>query len=432
MTDTWRNWGGTEAAVPRAVERPGSVAEVVHLVQRARAEGRLLRPIGSSHSFSGIGVPADIQVQLGSLSGLVAVDGARVTLRAGTPLHEIPGLLAPYGLAMANLGDIDRQTISGATSTGTHGTGAHFGGISTQIVGATVVDGAGEVRTLTETDSELAGVALGLGALGIVVDLTLQCVPEFSLQAVESTITVDDAIASFLDRVAIEDHYEFYWFPHTDRALTKTNTRLAADAARSGPGSVRRYVDDELLSNRMFGALCAIGSRIPALVPTIATLSGNALSERTFTDISTKVFASQRRVRFREMEYALALEDVPAALTQLRKMIDANGHRVSFPIEVRAAAADDLMLSTASGRASGYIAVHRYHRDDPESSAAYFADVEEIMISFGGRPHWGKMHTRDAEYLRSVYPRFDEFLALRERFDPYRLFANDYLLRVLG
>jgi hypothetical protein len=249
------------------------------------------------------------------------------------------------------------------------------------------------------------------------------------MRAQEGPEPIDEVIDSFLEKVARHDHYEFYWFPHTGFALTKTNTRLAADTPRTGPGAVRRYIDDEVVSNGLFRVMCEVGARFPRVVPRANSLAGKALSPRTYTDTSTRVFVSARRVRFREMEYAIPLDRVPQALNDVRDMIGRARFRVSFPIEVRAAASDDLMLSTASGRDSGYIAVHRYHGDRVDG---YFDEVERIMVDHGGRPHWGKMHTRDARYLRSVYPRFDEFLSIREDLDPERVFANPYLAAVIG
>ncbi|MGB3699038.1 MAG: D-arabinono-1,4-lactone oxidase [Gordonia sp. (in: high G+C Gram-positive bacteria)] len=431
---TWSNWGGTAHCAPSRLLMPQSVDELAADVHAAAERGETVKPVGAGHSFSEIAVAPGVQVSMSGFQGLrsVDVDRRRVTLGAGTHLHQLPGLLDPLGLAMTNLGDIDRQTISGATSTGTHGTGGRFGGISTQICGATLVDGDGRVRTLGEDDPDLKAVALGLGALGVLTEVTLQLVDAFAIEAVEAPADADETIDGFLERVATVDHYEFYWFPHTTCALTKTNTRLPAGTPASGPGRVRRYIDDELLSNGLFRVLCTLSATAPAVVPAINQLSGRALSARTYTDRSDKIFISNRDVRFREMEYAIDLAAVPEVLRELRATINRRRHRVSFPIEVRAAAADDLMLSTASGRASGYIAVHRYHRDDSRSAQAYFRDVEDIMTAHGGRPHWGKMHTRDADYLRSVYPRFDDFLAVRDRFDPNRTFANPYLTHTLG
>lgn len=427
----WRNWSGNQSATT-AVATPDSVDAVAELVATAAADGTRIKPIGSGHSFTGIGVPEGIQLDMSALRGVVGVDGHRVTLRAGTRLHEIPALLAPFVLGMRNLGDIDRQTITGATSTGTHGTGLNFGGISTQIVGAKIVTGTGDVVTLTSDDDELRAVALGLGALGVIVELTIECVDAFSLRAHDEPLDLDDAVGGFLDRVESFDHHEFYWFPHTRRALAKTNTRLPADATPSGPGAVRRYIDDDLISNKIYGVVCELGRRAPTVVPTLNRVASHALSERTYVAPSAEVFASIRDVRFREMEYAVELPAVAEVLNEIEKLIARKGYRISFPVEVRAAAADDLMLSTASGRTTGYIAVHRYHRDDPADISAFFADVEEIMVAHHGRPHWGKLHTRDAEYFRAVYPQFDDFLAVRDKYDPSRVFSNDYLRRVLG
>lgn len=431
---TWTNWGGTAHCAPSRLVVPQSVDELAAAVRAAAERGETVKPVGAGHSFSEIAVAPGIQIGMSGFQGVRAVDAdrKRITLGAGTHLHQIPAMLEPLGLAMTNLGDIDRQTVSGATSTGTHGTGGAFGGISTQIRGVTLVDGTGQVRTVGEDDPDLKAAALGLGALGVLTDVTLQLVDAFAIEAVEAPADADETIDGFLDRVASVDHYEFYWFPHTTRTLTKTNTRLPAGTPANGPSKIRRYIDDELLSNGMFRVLCTLSATQPRVVPAINQVSGRALSARTYTDRSDKIFISARNVRFREMEYAIPLEAVPEALRELRATINRRRHKVSFPVEVRAAAADDLMLSTASGRASGYIAVHRYHRDDVRDSEAYFRDVEDIMVAHGGRPHWGKMHTRDAEYLRSVYPEFDDFLAVRNHFDPNRTFANPYLRQTLG
>ncbi len=431
---TWTNWGGTAHCQPTRLIAPHTPSELAADIAAAAERGETVKPVGAGHSFSEIAVAPGIQVSMANLGGLIDIDPQRrrVTLGAGTHLFQIPALLDPHGLAMANLGDVDKQTITGATSTGTHGTGLRFGGISTQIVGAELIDGHGQLHSFGEDAPELPAVALGLGALGVVTQLTLQCVDAFAMRAHEAPASADEAIDTFLQRCADEDHYEFYWFPHTDCALTKTNTRMPADTPVSGPGKVRRYIDDEFLSNGVYRALCALSTAVPRVVPSLNQVSGRALSERTYTDVSHKVFISNRNVRFREMEYAVPLAAVPEALRELRAMINRRRHKVSFPVEVRAAAADDLMMSTASGRDSGYIAVHRYHRDDPVAATHYFRDVEDIMVAHGGRPHWGKMHTRDADYFAEAYPRFSEFLALRDRFDPRRTFANPYLNQVLG
>ena len=429
----WRNWARTESVRPQRVEFPPTVAAVQRAVVAAAAQRIPVKAVGAGHSFTGIAVAPGALLELRDLSGLVSVDvdRGRVTLLAGTRLHRVPALLAPFGLAMENLGDIDRQSIAGAISTGTHGTGARFGGLAAQVVGATLVTASGDLLTVSEDENPelVPAVALGLGALGVLVDVTLQCVPAYVLHAMEQPEPLDDVLMALDDRVAAADHFEFYWFPHTDRAMTKTNMRLPESAPRHPLSPVGKWVDDTLVGSGLHQIACSTGRAIPALVPTINRVSARIWGDREFTDASARVFATSRSVRFREMEYALPAANIRPAFEALRALIDDRGWRIGFPVEVRFAAADDRWLSTAHGRASGYIAVHRYWREDPTE---YFEEVEQIMLAFEGRPHWGKMHTLEAAALRERLPRFDDFVALRDRLDPERLFRNPYLDRVLG
>lgn len=430
-TKTWRNWGRSQQARPAYVARPTSVEQVVEVLAFARERGLRVKAIGAGHSFTAIAAGDGIQLDISAIDGLLAVDGNRVTLGAGTNLYQLPALLDPLGLALTNMGDIDRQTLAGATSTGTHGTGHRFGGLATQIVAATLVTAAGELLHVSETENAelLPAVRLGLGALGILVELTIECVPSFKLHAVEKPEPLQQVLDNWLERTAAVDHFEFYWFPHTDTALTKTNTRLPVEAPSKLQNPIGRWVDDQLMSNGVFAVTCGIGTAVPRLIKPINHLADRLVAEREFTDLSHRVFVAPRSIRFREMEYALPVEHVPAALRAINELIEKNDWRISFPVEVRVAAADENWMSTAYGRQSGYIAVHRYYREDP---TAYFEGVEAIMKTFDGRPHWGKMHFRDAASLRETYPRFNDFVAVRDRLDPERLFANSYLERVLG
>jgi L-gulono-1,4-lactone dehydrogenase len=425
----WQNWGRSESATPARVVAPRSVDEVVAAITDARRDGLRVKPIGAGHSFTGIAVAPGVQLTMSGLSGVLGVSGDRVTLAAGTHLHELPALLAPYGLAMENLGDIDAQTISGATSTGTHGTGARFGGLATQIVGVCLVTADGSVLRVSEGDPIFPAARLGLGSLGVLTDITLRCVPAFKLHAVEQQEPLSSVLDSYVERASEPDHFEFYWFPHTSVALTKTNTRLPMSAPSAPLGSVKRWVDDSLMSNTVFSWVCGAGRAFPGAIPRINRLASRLTGHRTFTDVSTSVFTTERRVRFREMEYALPVAAIPDAVREIDRLIGVRGWRISFPLEVRIAAEDDVWLSTAYGRRTGYIAIHRYFREDHHE---YFRAVEQIFRSFGGRPHWGKIHYQDAASLRTLYPRFDDFVAVRDKLDPARMFANPYLDRVLG
>jgi FAD-linked oxidoreductase len=427
----WRNWGRSETSRPTHIARAASVDDVVAAVNAASDRGLHLKTVGAGHSFTAIAATDGVQLDVSALDGLLAVDGNRVTIGAGTNLYQLPALLAPHGLALTNMGDIDRQTIAGAISTGTHGTGAAFGGLATQIRALTMVTADGALLTINEAENAdlLPAARLGLGALGVLVDVTIQTVPAFMLHAVEKPEPLEEVLENFEARSTSTDHFEFYWFPHTTTALTKTNTRVPADTPPRRQSTVAAWLDDELLANGVFALTCATGNLFPGIVPRVNLLAEKLVAKREVTAPSYEVFVTRRRVRFREMEYAIPREHVPAAVRAVAALVAKNGWTISFPLEVRVAASDDLWLSTASGRETGYIAVHRYYREDP---AEYFAGVEAIMRSFAGRPHWGKMHTQDAASLATLYPHFADFGAVRDRLDPARLFGNRYLERVLG
>jgi FAD-linked oxidoreductase len=427
----WRNWAGNERAAAEVVQ-PGSVAEVAEVLTTAAEAGRRVRPIGSGHSFTGIGRPEDIQLTCAGLTGSIEVaDDGLVTVAAGVPLYRLNGELMRRGWSLTNLGDIDRQTIAGALATGTHGTGAAFGGLATQVRGLQLVTPSGEVLDCDATrhPGVFSAARIGLGALGVVTAVTLQAVPAFALRAVEGPGTLTAAIEGFDELMTGTDHVEFYWFPHTDVTLLKSNTRVPIEEGLAPLPRWRAVWDDEILANGAFAGVVAAGRRMPALVPPLARMSAKALGARTWTDHSHRVFVSRRRVRFLEMEYAVPRAEAPAVLAELRRVHEANDWRAAFPVEVRVAAADDIPLSTASGRDSAYIAAHVPTGTDPGS---WFAALEAIAGEAGGRPHWGKLHGLDAGVLRTRYPHFADFVAVRDRLDPGGVLSNGYLDRVLG
>ncbi|MFF7298699.1 D-arabinono-1,4-lactone oxidase [Streptomyces sp. NPDC008265] len=427
----WHNWAGNVTATPARVVTPASVGELQEAVRRAAESGLRVKAVGTGHSFTAAAATDGVLVRPQALAGIRSVDRAAgtVTVEAGTVLKDLNRALAREGLSLTNMGDIMEQTVSGATSTGTHGTGRDSASIAAQIRGLELVTADGRLLTCSEKENPevFAAARVGIGALGIVTALTLAVEPLFLLTAREEPMGFDRVTAEFEEHFAENEHFEFYWFPHTGNCNTKRNNRSQGPAAPTGP--VSGWIEDELLSNGLFQAVNSLGRAMPATIPSIARVASRALSARTYTDIPYKVFTSPRRVRFVEMEYALPREAVVDALRELRAMVDRSRLRISFPVEVRTAPADDITLSTASGRDSAYIAVHMY-KGTPYQ--AYFTAAEQIFTAHGGRPHWGKVHTRDAEYLSAVYPRFGEFTALRDRLDPDRVFGNDYLRRVLG
>jgi L-gulonolactone oxidase len=428
---TWRNWGGNVTARPAREVTPASVDELAAAVRRAAEDGLTVKAVGTGHSFTSIAATDGVLIRPQLLTGIRTIDrqAMTVTVEAGTPLKRLNVALAREGLSLTNMGDIMEQTVSGATSTGTHGTGRDSASIAAQIKGLELVTADGSVLTCSEKENPevFAAARIGLGALGIVTAITFAVEPVFLLTAREEPMPLERVLADFDELWAENEHFEFYWFPHTGSTNTKRNNRSAGPARPVS--AVKGWIEDEFLSNGVFQVANWVGRAAPAAIPAIAQISSKALSARTYTDIPYKVFTSPRRVRFVEMEYAVPRAAVTDTLRELKAMVDRSGLRVSFPVEVRTAPADDITLSTASGRDSAYVAVHMF-RGTPYQR--YFTEAERIFTAHEGRPHWGKVHTRDAAYFSRVYPRFAEFTALRDRLDPERRFQNDYLRRVLG
>ncbi|MFD4139696.1 D-arabinono-1,4-lactone oxidase [Streptomyces sp. NPDC058572] len=410
---------------------PASPQELADAVRSAAEDNLTVKAVGTGHSFTALAATEGVLIRPDLLTGIREIDrtSMTVTVEAGTPLKRLNAALAREGLSLTNMGDIMEQTVAGATSTGTHGTGRDSASIAAQIKALELVTADGSLLHCSEKENPevFAAARIGLGALGVVSAITLAVEPVFLLTAREEPMSFDKVTAEFDALVAENEHFEFYWFPHTGNCNTKRNNRSAGPAAPAG--AVSGWIEDELLSNGVFQVACSVGRAFPAAIPAIAKVSSRALSARSYTDIPYKVFTSPRRVRFVEMEYALPREALVTALRELKAMVERSPLRVGFPVEVRTAPADDITLSTASGRDSAYIAVHMY-RGTPYQS--YFTAAERIMTAHGGRPHWGKVHTRDAAYFAEAYPRFGEFTALRDRLDPQRLFQNAYLRRVLG
>lgn len=431
---TWSNWAKTVHATPSAVVRPHHPDEAAELIARATRDGHRVRPLGSGHSFTGVGAPdGALALDLSHWTGIVRADqdSGLVTVRAGTPLAQLSAELDALGLAMANLGDIDRQTIAGALSTGTHGTGAELGGLATQVEALELVlaDGTRRWCSRTENTELFNSARVGLGALGVISTVTLRCVPSFTLAAEEAPDRLDPVLERFDDLARDNDHVEFYWFPHGDRTLVKRNNRLPEGRSPRPLHPARAFLEYSLVENHLFGLVCRLGRAVPSLVKPLNRLSGAVLSARSYSDRSHRVFVTERAVRFVECEYAIPRDAVRHVLDQLRRSVDRLRHPVMFPVEVRVAAEDDIWMSTAYQRPTTYVAVHQYTGMPYQH---WFETFQAIADEVGGRPHWGKMHRLGADALRERYPRFDDFLRVRAEVDPHGTFRNAYLDRVLG
>ena len=427
---TWRNWAGNQKASPLSIDAPRSVAELTALVASASEQGQKVKAVGSGHSFTSAAATNGRMIRLENLSGILHVDRAtcRVTVGAGTRLSELNTLLDAEGLALANLGDIAYQTVAGAISTSTHGTGKALTGLAGQVVAMKLVNGLGEIIECSQSvNPHIFDVArVSVGALGVITEYTLQAVPSFRLRALEQPMRLDVVLENAHDLASTNDHFEFFWIPHTKWALTKRNNRTE-DELQPLP-RVKGWIEKTFMENYAFGAVCRIGRARPSLIPRLATALPSSGS-REYVDQSFKIFASPRIVRFYEMEHALPVEALVPALKEIRAMVDRKGYLLNFPVEVRFTKGDDVPLSTAYGRDSAYIAVHVYKGMECQP---FFRDVEDILRAYDARPHWGKMHYREADELSKLYPRWDEFITLRNQLDPQRTFSNAYSDTVFG
>jgi len=396
----------------------------------AAGAGRAVSVAGAGHSFTEAALTDGTMIDVAALSGMIDADPASglVKVGAGAVLADLNEELHGLGLAMENLGDIDHQTIAGAISTGTHGTGAKLRNISAQVEAVELVGGDGSVRELDGSEPDLLRAArVGVGALGAISAVTLRCVPAFTLLRVDAPQPRDEVFDSFDERAEANDHFELFTFPYADSALVLERNRV------EGPprprGRLAAYLNDIVLENWALEALSAAGRLAPRAIPRLSRLAAALASGGKTVDRSDRVFASERRVRFTEMEYGVPREHGPEAARRVIEWVRANRCPVFFPIEMRVAAGDDALLSPSHERDTAYIAVHQYRGMEWRP---YFEAVERIMRDYGGRPHWGKRHFQNAETLAPLYPEWARFQAARDNLDPDRVFGNEYANRVLG
>jgi FAD-linked oxidoreductase len=427
----WVNWAGDQSCRPVRITLPASREELAEAISAATEIGQKVRVAGSGHSFTEAALTEGTMVGLGALSGVIDADpgSGLVKVGGGTVLADLNEELAGLGLAMENLGDIDSQTIAGAISTGTHGTGAKLRNISAQVEGLELVLADGSVRHLgAATDPELLRAArVGVGALGAIAAVTLRCVPAFDLLRLDSPHPREEVLDSFDERAAANDHFELFTFPYSDLALVLERNRMQEPPRPRGRGTA--YLNDVVLENWALGLLAGTGKAMPRAIPALSRLAGRLASGSRTSDRSDRVFVNERRVRFTEMEYALPREHGPEAARRVVEWVRRNEYPVFFPIEMRVSAGDDAFLSPAHERDSAYIAVHQYRGMEWRP---YFEAVEAIMNDYGGRPHWGKRHFQTAATLAERYPAWQDFQRARDLLDPTRTFSNEYTQRVLG
>jgi len=368
---------------------------------------------------------------LDKYQGLISVDKNTVqaTVKGGTKLNLLGDLLYKEGMAMENLGDIDVQSIAGTISTGTHGTGVSFGTISTQVIALRFINGKGETVSCSETENrELFKAAqVSMGVLGIITEITLQCVPLYKLSVETKAAPLDAVLSNLPTYLNNNRNFEFFWLPYTNRVATKTsNIEVASEIDKIG---FFNYWSEYVIENYLFMGICEFARWFPSKNQAISKLTANLISDTKKTNYSHKVYATPRLVKFREMEYNVPADAYQEVKKEVVKTVNSGKFNVHFPIENRWVKGDDIMMSPANGRDSAYIACHVYSSKDCE---LYFNALEEIFIAHNGRPHWGKMNQLSPSIISDMYPAYNTFLKHRAQQDPDNLFVSPYIRELLG
>ena len=420
-----KNWSGYLKWTPSNVYLPNTEEEIKQVVLKALNEKKKVRIIGSGHSFTPLSLTDDFLISLDNYQGIIHIDKEKLTatVKAGTKLHLLNELLFEQGLAMPNMGDINQQSIAGAISTGTHGTGTAFGNISTQISKIKFANGKGEIVSCSETDKpELFKAAqVSLGSFGIITEITLKCVPTYKLELVIKKAKLDTVLQTYQELNEQYRNFEFYWFPNTPYVMLKL-VNLTDDVPDKSTFS--NYVQEMLLENYTFKIACEVSKMFPSLTRKISGIAADTIGKHRKVNHSHKVFITPRLVRFNEMEYNIPVEAYKEVKRDIVNWINKNNTTVLFPLENRFVQGDDIYLSPAYKRDSAYIAAHVYNKKEPTK---YFKALEEIFSAYNGRPHWGKMNTLTYELAQKKYPMFDTFTKLRAEQDPDQTFLSDYL-----
>lgn len=397
MSETsWTNWAGNVVASPRAVVAPTTIDDLRDAVLEAARRGETVRVAGAGHSFAPLCATDGTLVDLSHLSGVERIDLATgdAVVWAGTRIYDLGGPLLIQGRAFANQGDIDRQAIAGAVSTGTHGTGRKHGSFSAEVRAIEVMRADGELETIDQRDPErLRAAALSLGLLGVITRITLATVPAYKLRERTRALSLDECLDTYIGEEEARRNAEFWWLPAHDLCVIKTfaetdDEPFAVEAVEAPPGSIARYLRPEVV------------------------------------DWSWRSYPSTRSVPFVEMEYTLPLAEGPSAIREIRAMMQAKHPDCIWSVEYRTQPAEFSLLSPTQGQESAAISLHQAAEQPYE---AFFRDAEPIFRAHGGRPHWGKLQWLDRAEIAQLYPALPAFNAIRAAMDPGGLFVNDYL-----
>ncbi|MFT4038966.1 MAG: D-arabinono-1,4-lactone oxidase [Thermomicrobiales bacterium] len=396
----WTNWAGNVQAAPRRVAQPSSIEDLRAVLRESAERGETVRVAGAGHSFAPLCASDGTVIDLSGIAGIVRLDPATgdATIRAGTRLFNLGGPLLEAGRALRNQGDIDRQALAGAVSTGTHGTGRKHGSFSSMVRALTLMRADGELVTFDASDpAQLRAAALSLGLFGVLTEITLETAPAYKLREQNEAMSMDECLERFLPTEESRRNAEFWWLPAYDTCVLKTFVETDEEPFReelpeAAPGTMERYLRPD------------------------------------YVDWSWRAYPSQRNTPFVELEYTLPLAEGPAALREVRAMMQAKHPDCTWAVEFRTQPGEDPLLSPTQGGESATISLHQA-TDKPHE--AFFRDAEPIFLAHGGRPHWGKLHYLNAAQIAALYPELLAFAALQRELDPAGMFVNGYL-RGLG
>ena len=399
-SQTWSNWAGNVHTAPRQVLQPGSLDELRLALLDAAAHDDVVRVAGAGHSFAPLCATRGTLLDLSLLAGIDSIDPETgdATIWAGTRLFNLGGPLLDAGRALLNQGDIDRQALAGAVSTGTHGTGRKYGSFSAAVRAMEIMRADGELVTIdTSEPLRLRAASLALGLLGVVTKITLATSRAYKLREQNVALSMDECLDIYLDTESSRRNAEFWWLPALDTCVLKTfietdEEPFREDFPEAAPGTLERYLRPD------------------------------------YVDWSWRAYPSQRNTQFVEMEYTLPLSEGPAALREIRNLVQTRYPECTWAVEFRTQPGEHSLLSPTQGMESATISLHQAI-DQPHEP--FFRDAEPIFLAYGGRPHWGKLQYLTDIQIAHLYPDLSEFEAIRREMDPTGMFVNGYL-RELG
>ncbi len=427
--EKWTNWAGNVISYPSEMYLPRSIEEVTNIVKHARELGKTIRVTGAAHSFSAVAMPEHIALSLHNMRGLIAVNEEKqeVTLWSGTYLYEIGPLLAKHGFALINMGDIQEQTIAGAVSTGTHGTGVTLGSLSSAVTRWGFVDGTGTYREHVRGMDDLSeALHVSLGMLGVLVKVTIKVIPLYSLHYVSTRDTLENGLAIFAEDIRQNRHVEWFYFPGSETIQVKRMNAIAP-VYQSDWSKRIETLKLQIVENGAFFAMSELCKWKPSLSGAMSKLAAANVVEGEKTGISYEIYPSPRSVKFQESEYAIPLTQFEACMEEIHATFKSGIFDVHFPLECRTTAGEAGFLSPTQGQESAFVAFHMYKGMQEEP---YFEWVHTMMKKYKGRPHWGKLNHLTAKYVYELYPDIEKFLAIRSELDPDYVFLTGYLRKL--